>query len=286
MNALRAPILMFQWCPSGELNELESIEDRYVELGPSALQPELFRLTSAEGAFREYAARIVAGYPGDALQDWLRGEELAARLVSTSDIASYRVTDRNPGLLLELLRSIARLHTNPQTLYFSCHGTVNELSFDRNLSSTLSFADFAGALGELRLDSVTLVLGCCYGLNEQSALLAQLPSQILEVYAFTGEPLASDVASLMLGVLIDDSSRFALASGANRQHFGEGVPGREAEETAIRLGAVIDTLLDAFSANPTAHVRGSGGVGVRWLKRVEYEGHSVWQGRTIPLRNR
>jgi hypothetical protein len=278
---------MFQWGPDSELNEVESIEDRYAELGPAVLQPEIFRATTAKEAYREYVARLVAGYPGDALQDWLRGEAAAAQLVSPADVVSYRVTRGDPQFILNQMRVLFRLSTNVQTIYFSCHGTLNELSFNSELSSTIAFADFGGALGELRQDFVTLVLGCCYGLNEHSALLGHIPSKIYEIFAFTGKPRAPDVASLMLGVLMNESSLYAQVSSANRLCFGAGVPLDETDVAIARLGECIDVFLDAFAGDPTAYVRGAAdGVSVRWLRRVEYDGRLVWQGKTIPLRNR
>ena len=286
MNITRSPIAMFQWSPECELNELESIEDRHDELAPAALQPEVFQATASEEAFREYAARQIAQYPGDALQDWCRGEEAAAKLVDPADVASFRVIDSDPQAVVGLMKSLFRVMTNAQTVYFSCHGTVDTLAFDVDMTSTLSFADFGTALASLKQDCVTLVLGCCYGLNEQSTILKHIPSQVAEIFAFTGKPLGSDVASLMLGVLLDQSSIFAQASAANHAHFGEGDPFSESDTAAAQLGAAIDKLLDAFEAHPAAHVRGTGGVGIRWLQRVEYGGTSVWQGRTIPLRDR
>lgn len=284
MNIRKAPIFMFQWSPSTELNELESIEDRFNDLGPAIVHPEELRAATAGEAFRESIVRERVGYPGDAIQDWLLAEAKVTTTFQTHDIASFRMTEPDGSLLIAQLGSLLETWDNAQTLYFSCHGTRDLLSFDDGLTSVLSFQDFGSALSRLRQDCVTLVLGCCYGLNHHSAVLPHIPEQISEIYGFTGTPRSSDVASLMLGVLLDQARLFRNISDLNTSTCGTGVHfDDEWDAAAARMGAVLDRILDTFQEDPSQHVRGMGGVGVRWLRRVDYNDQSVWQGRTIPL---
>lgn len=286
MDIGRAPILMIQWGPQGESNELESIEDRLGDHCPQVLHPRDFRSRTENEAFREWIVRQHVGYDGDALQDWLRAETVVLPQMETHDIVSLRVTDPSSAALIEQFTSALRLVAAPQVVYFSCHGTVEQLSFDRNLTSRLSFQEFGTALSGLREDRVSLVLGCCHGLDDQSTILEHIPAQVCEVYGFTREPSCFDVASLMLGVLLDGARLFRECSDANTATFAEGVPLSDLDRAAAELGAALDQILDQFEEDPSAHVRGADGVGIRWLKRVEYNGQYVWQGRTIPLRNR
>lgn len=66
----RAPILMIQWGAANELNELESIEDRFAELSVPILYGAVYREVVANEAFRESVVRRAMGYEGDELQDW------------------------------------------------------------------------------------------------------------------------------------------------------------------------------------------------------------------------
>ncbi len=286
MDVGRAPILMIQWGPPGEPNELESIEDRLGDYCPQVLHPRDYRSRTENEAFREWVVRQHVGYDGDALQDWLRAESVVLPQIETHDIVSLRVTDAAGATLIARLTSLLTLVAAPQVVYFSCHGTVEQLSFDQALTSRLSFQDFGTALSGLREDCVSLVLGCCHGLDEQSTILEHIPSQVCDVYGFTREPSCFDVASLMLGVLLDGARLFREVSDANTATFAEGVLLSDFDKAAAQFGTELDQILDQFAEDPSAHVRGEDGVGIRWLKRVEYDGRSVWQGRTIPLRNR
>jgi hypothetical protein len=194
---------MIQWGPPTDPNELESVEDRFSDYAPWILHPrEMTELVETE-AYREWVVRQHIGYVENTLQDWLRAETKVAPQLDTHDIVSLRIPEPSAVALIEQMGCLFRLARNVQTVYFSCHGTVEVLSYDRPLSASLTFEEFGHALSELLQDCVTLVLGCCHGLDEHSTLLSHIPDQVSEIYGFTREPKSFDVASLMLGVLLD-----------------------------------------------------------------------------------
>jgi hypothetical protein len=237
-------------------------------------------------AYREWVVRKHIGYVGDALQDWLRAETKVAAQLDTHDIVSLRISEPSPTALIEQIGCLFRLGRSVQTVYFSCHGTIELLSYDRPLTTSLTFEEFGLALSALLQDCVTLVLGCCHGLDEHSTLLSHIPDQVSEIYGFTREPKSFDVASLMLGVLLDQARCYQEMSNANTTTFGGGISESELDAAASRFGADIDHILDHFIETPDKYVREADGFGIRWLKRVNYGERSVWQGRTIPLRDR
>ncbi len=286
MLVTHAPVRMVQWGPDDELNELESIEDRFADLAPAILHGAAYHDAVRDEAFREFIVRRSLGYHGDAVQDWLRAEERARASFLITNIASVRTTASSATTFHDQLSALLGMWSNPQTLYVSCHGTPDALARDRAGRTTYSFADFGKALTHLPSDCVSLVLGACHALSPTSPMLEHLPAQISSVYGFTGTPAAVDVASLMLGVLHEDTQLFSDLSNENSRCTAGGVPLDQFERLLMDIQAAFAARIDAHQDHPARHVRGDGGVSIRALRRVEYEeGRSCWQGSTIPLRD-
>jgi hypothetical protein len=288
MKVSKTPIFTIQWGPPSEKDELAIIEEEFAKLAPKALSPSaMYKITQNE-AFREYLARVTDGYAGDAIQDWLRGEEIARKQIPIPDISSFRFTDQNVESFRSYLEAILTIWQNPQALYFSCHGNGERFSYDSNESSTLSFdclTDiFRNAFSRDPDNAVTLVLGCCYGLDERSNLLSLLPDQIVEVYGFTHKPMSTDVAKLFVSILLNDEELFYQYSSANKGIYGSGVRGDGILDALVQIRNDFEQITDNFKESPTRLIDGETGVAVRMMKRVRYDDNGFsWQGRSIPL---
>jgi hypothetical protein len=280
----RAPILMIQWGAANELNELESIEDRFAELSVPILHGAVYREVVANEAFRESVVRRAMGYEGDELQDWTRAEESVRHRFESHDIASVRLTQPSPTVFQNQLTALISMWANPQTLYISCHGTPTTLAFDRAGGSRLPFHELGKALSCLSSDCVTLVLGACHALDPTSSLLQHIPDQVSRVYGFVGTPAAMDVASLMLSILHQDAQLFSDLSNESSTLTRGGVSWETFERILKSLEVTFEQRIDDEQDHPARHVRGLGGVGIRALRRVEYDdGRTSWQGPTIWL---
>lgn len=247
MKNPRAPILLLQWSPVGELDELAIVEERYEELAAEHFAKGEVPSIST-GRFTIGNTDDFSQHVRSALSAWANPQTL------------YFSSHGN-------LRHLSFDSASSATLSFEALGEI--------LRDCLQEDAY-----------LTLVLGSCKGLHPDSALLSHLPNSVREVYGFTGKPRPQDVAHLLVGVLIDQSRIYNEYRAANKAAFGSGVSGDAAISTAIQaLNAMWDKIDDAFQENPTKFVSSPQGTSVRVMKRVEYdEGGSSWQGYEIRLK--
>lgn len=287
MNVRDIPAFAIQWGPKTEPDETAQIEGAFCQLAPYFLNPEGLFLKTREEAFREYAVRTCCGYGGDALQDWLRGENRAVHEESENcQIGGFRFTSGSGAEFLAGVRAVLSVWNNPQVLYLSMHGNTDILSFDKAGTATIGFGQLSEVLAQSLIPeaALSLVLGCCKALDPQSDLLKTLPESVLEVYGFTGSPPASCVAKLFVGVLLDNARLYHDFHAQNQAIFGGGITGEDGMNTAFEdLKAAWTNTLDLFKECPNRLLVTSEGESVRVLKRVSYGDKTVWQGYEIEL---
>lgn len=229
----RAPVLLFQWRPPDERDEIV----------------EAKRLLESEHA---------------------RGDKGRAQGVLPS-IAAHTCTHVDPAEFAADLERALSAMPQVQVLYLSAHGLPDAIARDRDGNVRLDFNDLRPFLerGLEHSSDVTIVFGLCHALSSASFALSILPPAIVQAYGFTGTPEARDVAALVAGILADDVVLMENVTKENTALFGKGVPFDQAgpvfEELARRLEAQVDQ--HEATHEPEFFVRGSKGGAVRHMRR-------------------
>lgn len=278
MRLHRTPILLVQWGPEDELDELDVIIERFEELAPPLLAPADYHRHVSLRAYLEHVLRRHGGYPSDPVADWKLAENAVRPFIEIPDIVAVRYHNPDARRFLHMLEGLIEAWATPQALYLSCHGTTEHLCFSASGDCVLSFEDFGATLSRLRDSSVHLVLGCCFGLSPDSPILKHLPPQISCVQGFTETPSAFDVAQLMLGTQLDDAELFGKLSSFSQATTVGGISFDKFAEVVEEMERRAEEHMS--QERPARLVEGRHGVGVRTLRRVEYDHGWSWQGST------
>jgi hypothetical protein len=179
------------------------------------------------------------------------------------------------GFLQQLTREVSRA-PGLQVLYLSAHGLPAGISFSQNGKPLLPYKKRFGELSTAAASSVvnmSLVIGACSALSDDSAFLANVSPFISRIYGFTGTPRASDVGRLLAAVLGNDMQLLANHSRKMAEVLAAPLQGTgldRIDEAFARIRAGLDELLAAHEEAPAAMVRNRDGIIVRrWVRDVE-----------------
>lgn len=228
-----APILSFQWLPPDEMDELTQ-----------AL------ITTEAETLRPGHGRAASGVVPD----------FVSVVVETPDASRF---------LTEIEDALGRA-TNAQVLYLSAHGLNGRVLFGADGRASISYQDLGQALaqGLTGRTSITAVFGMCEaGGADEQVLLNSLPSAVTRAYAFTGKPVARDVAALLAGILIDDMRLYEQFHQRNWAVFGAGVHVDDLPAATARLIAAFEQILEVHQEEAEYYVPGGAGRFVRVFQR-------------------
>jgi len=228
-----APILSFQWLPPDERDELTHA---LIITEAETLQPGRGR--AASGVVPDFVSVVV----------------------ETPDAKRF----------LEEIEDALGKAANAQILYLSAHGLDGRVLFGANGLASISYRELGQALarGLAAHASITAVFGMCEaGGADEQVLLDSLPSAITRAYAFTGKPVASDVAALLAGILIDDMRLYEQLHQRNQDVFGAGVHVDDLPAATATLVDAFDEILELHQEEAEYYVAGGTGRFVRVFQR-------------------
>lgn len=188
------------------------------------------------------------------------------------DVVSITLDQPQPAIFLQRVEDTLRDKSNVQIIYVSAHGLNGRVLFGADGAASMSYEELGEALGKglNASDLVAAIFAMCEaGGADEQVLLTSLPPSIHEVYAFTGKPLAKDVAALLAGVLVDEMRLFEKLHQENEAIFGCGVREKDLAAAIQAVKGAFDSVLKVHDPEAEHYVANGDGRFVRHYARDE-----------------